>query len=175
MPFWLRNAPAMLQWTIDVSLSAGKWKFELVYLDDIVLPSRSAVEHINHVQHVQTPLCDTGATLKLKKCSFFSDKNDFFGQHIRPRRLQTASHRTDAIKGLQDPRNVTKLNFFQGQYNDCRRFPPIFAIVVARFKKRLQKKQPSSFVVNEKELNAMKRVQFWIFRRWWLYWTRSGV
>ena len=41
MPFGLRNAPAAVQRTMDVILASVKWKTALVYLDDIVVFSKS--------------------------------------------------------------------------------------------------------------------------------------
>lgn len=117
MPFGLRNAPGTFQRTMDVILSTVKWQFALVYLDDIVVFSRTPVEHIDHVRHVLTLLHDDGVILKLKKCRFFTDTIDYLSHVIRPRRSEIASHTTDAIRGLQTPTSPTELRSFLGLCN----------------------------------------------------------
>jgi len=46
LPFGLSNAPATFQWAIDMILGGLKWKSCLVYLDDIIVFSQSAREHV---------------------------------------------------------------------------------------------------------------------------------
>lgn len=48
MPFVLMNAPASLQWVLDVILSQYKWKPCLVYLNDVIIFSTSITEHIEY-------------------------------------------------------------------------------------------------------------------------------
>ena len=52
MPFGLTNAPATFQRGLDMVLSKYKWKTCLVYLDDVIIFSRSVEEHIQHVDEV---------------------------------------------------------------------------------------------------------------------------
>lgn len=68
MPFGFWNALTTFQRTIDVGLSAVRWQQALMYLDDTVLFSRSAVILINHYKHIQVPPRDAGGILTLKKC-----------------------------------------------------------------------------------------------------------
>ena len=72
MPFGLCNAPATFQRTVDILLSRYTWKSCLVYLDDIIVFSNTVEEHVTHVEEVLQVLRDSGFSLKLKKCSFFT-------------------------------------------------------------------------------------------------------
>lgn len=67
MPFGLKNAPKTFQRKMDVVLSIN-WRFDIVYLDDIVTFSKNLNEHIEHIRHVLTLSSNAGVTLKLKKC-----------------------------------------------------------------------------------------------------------
>jgi hypothetical protein len=70
MPFGLRNAPAILQRTVDIALSGLRWKTCLVYLDDIIVFSNSSEEHASHLDEVLSLLYGAGLSLKLAKCVF---------------------------------------------------------------------------------------------------------
>jgi len=52
MPFGLNIAPASFQRALDILLAAVKWKFCLVYLDDVIIFSKTEEEHITHVEKV---------------------------------------------------------------------------------------------------------------------------
>jgi hypothetical protein len=52
MPFGLCNAPATFQRTMDKVLQKIKDKFVLVYLDNVIIFSKTFEEHIQHVEEV---------------------------------------------------------------------------------------------------------------------------
>ena len=79
MPFGLTNAPATFQRGIDMILSKYEWKTCLVYLDDVIIFSKSVEDHINHVDEVLTCLREAGVSLNLSKCNFFFDKLGILG------------------------------------------------------------------------------------------------
>lgn len=45
----LKNAPSTFQREMDIGLSPGKWKFLLIYLDDVIIFSTSVEEHLDHL------------------------------------------------------------------------------------------------------------------------------
>ena len=84
MPFGLRNAPATFQRTLDIMLSDVRWKTCLVYIDDVVIFSKTEEEHFAQVSHVLTFLEEDGVKLKLKKCFFFHQRVEYLGHVITP-------------------------------------------------------------------------------------------
>ena len=70
MPFGLCNAPATFQRAMDLALSQYNWQKCLVYLDDIIIFSKTFDQHVQDVQAVLSVLQQTGIGLKLKKCDF---------------------------------------------------------------------------------------------------------
>ena len=60
MPFGLRNAPATFQRALDIILSSVKWQFCIVYIDDVIIFSKSVDEHLDHIDQVLTFLGDYG-------------------------------------------------------------------------------------------------------------------
>lgn len=65
--FGFKNAPRTFQRAIVVILTPGKWKFSLVYLDDILDFSRLLHDQIKHVKQVLFLLRDGRATFMLQK------------------------------------------------------------------------------------------------------------
>ena len=46
--------------------------FTIAYLYDIIIYSKTAVEHFDHLQQVFYKLCDAVLFMKLSKCHFFA-------------------------------------------------------------------------------------------------------
>ena len=127
MPFCLCNAPATFQRTVDMLLSGYRWRTCLVYLDDIIVFSNTAEEHVDHVREVLKVLKESGFSLKLKKCKFFAMSVDYLDHVIRPGRLEVAMKNTEAVKRFKGPTTQTELRSFLGLCNVSRRFVPNFA------------------------------------------------
>ena len=60
MPFGLTNSPATFQRVMDILLSPFRWKLCLVYLDDIIIFSKSWEAHIVHVDEILAVLAKAG-------------------------------------------------------------------------------------------------------------------
>ena len=82
MPFGLTNAPATFQRTLDIVLSFFKWKSCLVYLDDVIIFSKDMESHFVHVEDILKALGQAGITLKLSKCSIFTETVKYLGHVI---------------------------------------------------------------------------------------------
>ena len=66
MPFGLRNARATFQRALDIVLSGVRWQSCLIYLDDVIVFSRTTEDHLRHVDEILTLFRNAGVTLKLK-------------------------------------------------------------------------------------------------------------
>lgn len=54
MPFGLTNAHGTFKHIIDIVPSSMKWKFAIVYLDDIIVFLKPNDEHMTHMKAVFT-------------------------------------------------------------------------------------------------------------------------
>jgi recombinational DNA repair protein (RecF pathway) len=70
MPFGLRNAPETFQIFVDITLAGLTWKIFLVYLDDIIVFSKTKEEHIEHLDAVLGRLNRAGFSLNFQRCYF---------------------------------------------------------------------------------------------------------
>ena len=139
MPFGLRNAPATFQRFVDITLSGLTWKTCLVYLDDIIVFSKTPSEHMAHLDTVLHRLYRAGLTLNLKKCHFFKETVDYLGHVIRPGHLSVAEKNTAALKVAKHPTTQTELRSFLGLCNVYRRFVKGFSKIAAPLNLLLRK------------------------------------
>lgn len=79
MPFGLTNAPAVFQALINDVLHDMLNKFVFVYLDDILIFSRSKEEHVKHVRLVLQRLLENKLFVKAEKYDFHATSVGFLG------------------------------------------------------------------------------------------------
>ena len=70
MPFGLTNAPATFQCVMNQILQPYLRKFVLVFLDDILIYSKTLEDHQQHLQQVLDTLRHHQLYLKESKCTF---------------------------------------------------------------------------------------------------------
>lgn len=145
MPFGLKNAPATFQRVMNIILSSVHWQFALVYLDDVIVFSKTLDEHFDHVRTVLRLLRNAGVTIRLDKCSFFATKVEYLGHTITPGKLAIHNRACDAVEQFKPLRTTTDIRSFLGLCNVFRRFVPNFSRVAAPLNKKLKKGQPSTF------------------------------
>lgn len=122
MPFGLANAPATFQSYINRALSDLLDTHCIVYLDDILIYSRSAEEHIKHVRMVLERLEKFRLYCKLSKCTFHTDTVNFLGFVISPKGIKIERSRVDTILDWPAPQSVHDILMFLGFANFYRRF-----------------------------------------------------
>ena len=71
MPFGLTNALATFQHLMETCLGEIHLKWCIIYLDDIIMFSKTPEEHIERLRGVFEKLSAAGLRLKLSKCEFF--------------------------------------------------------------------------------------------------------
>jgi len=79
MPFGLCNASATFQRLMQVVLAGLEWKCCFVYLDDILVCSKTFEEHMEHLRLVFERLRRAGLTLKQRNAAFYRRKFSTWG------------------------------------------------------------------------------------------------
>ena len=71
MPFSLTNAPATFQCLMESCLGEMHLKWCIIYLDDIIVFSKTPEEHTERLRGIFQKLSAAGLRLKPSKCEFF--------------------------------------------------------------------------------------------------------
>ena len=127
MPFGLCNAPATFQRLMQVVLAGLEWKCCFVYLDDILVCSKTFEEHMEHLRLVFERLRRAGLTLKPKKCCFLREEVQYLGHVISKRGILPDPEKTQKVREFPIPTDVTRVRQFVGLASYYRRFVPGFA------------------------------------------------
>ena len=127
LPFGLSNAPATFQSFINYILRDFLDVFCIVYLDDILIYSKSRKEHTQHVRMVLERLRKHKLYVNLKKCEFDTTEVGFVGFIVRPDGVAMEPSRVDAVRGWEEPKTRRELQVFLGFANFYRRFVHAFS------------------------------------------------
>ena len=82
MPYGLCNVAAMFQCLMQNCLGELSLQFVLIYLDDVIIYSRTQEDHLTHLQAVLDRFDCHGLKLKLLKCHFFKENITYLGHEI---------------------------------------------------------------------------------------------
>ncbi|KAJ8039975.1 hypothetical protein HOLleu_14144 [Holothuria leucospilota] len=94
----------------------------LVYLEDLLVFSRTLEEHVEKIDKVLTRLKKFGLKLNPDKCSFLRSSVKCLGHVISAEGVQTDPDKVAAVKTWPHPQNVEELKSFQGFAGYYRRF-----------------------------------------------------
>lgn len=120
MPFGLKNAAQCFQRFMDTVLRGLQFVF--VYLDDILVFSRSEKEHKSHLRQVFERLLQFGLVISIAKCEFGKGEIDFLGHHINKHGIIPLPKKVQAVMDFPKPTTTKKLQEFLGMVNFYHRF-----------------------------------------------------
>jgi len=129
--FGLTNAPATFQRVINKVFGAHIGKFVLVYLDDILVMSRTPEEHEQHLRIVLQTLRQHGLKVKLSKCEFNKPELHFLGHVIEKEGVAVDPAKVAVISKWPVPKSLKELQAFLELANYFRKFVEHFSSVVA--------------------------------------------
>ena len=130
MPFGLDFIP-------DVSRSINKIfqmyldQFVIVFIDDILIYSRTQEQHEEHLRIVLQILKEKQLYAKFSKCQFWLDKIAFLGHVISDEGIYVDPQKIEAIMNWECPINVAEIRSFLGLAGYYRRFMEGFSKIAS--------------------------------------------
>ena len=131
MPFGLCNAPGTFQRVMDVAMAGLNYEICLVYLDDIVLFSRTVKEHLERLRLILDRLRRANMKLKPSKCHLLQRTVTFLGHVVSEEGIATDPAKVESVQSWPVPRSVTEVRSFLGLCSYYRRFVRDFAKIAA--------------------------------------------
>ncbi len=131
MPFGLTNAPSTFQRIMNDALRPFIGKFVVVYLDDILIFSKTETEHTVHLDKVLEALQANELFAKPSKCTIGVASLEFCGHIIGNNRCKPTPAKVSSITEWPQPRNVHEVRQLLGLVSYYRRYIRDFAKVAA--------------------------------------------
>ena len=125
----------------------------MVFIDDILVYSKDAQEHEQHLRIVLQILREKQLFAKLSKCDFWLKEVSFLGHIVFAEGIRVNPSKIEAIMNWKPPRNVIEVRIFLGLSRYYQRFVKGFSVIASPLTKLLRKgvkfewddKCPSSF------------------------------
>ena len=122
MPFGLCNAPATFQRLMNRVFAAHLGDFICVYLDDILVFSRTLDEHWIHLRQALERLREAKLFGRLHKCEFVKERVDYLGFEVSPEGIHASPDKVKAVIEWPTPKDIHDLRSFLGLASYYRKF-----------------------------------------------------
>ena len=130
MAFGLTNAPATFQRLMEACMGELHLKECLIFLDDILIFSKTFEEHLSRLEGVFSRLKKHNLKLKPSKCELFMKEVKYLGHIVSENGVQTDPEKVKALKEWPIPTNVKTLRSFLGFTGYYRRFIKDYAKII---------------------------------------------
>ena len=127
----LSNAPSVFQRMMNHLFRKHLNKTVLIYLDDILIFSKTPEEHLQHIQEVLQIIEANGLSVKTSKCHFFQQELKFLGHIISKDGIRPDPEKVQAVKDWPKPKTQTDVRAFLGMLTYFKRFIKGFAKIAA--------------------------------------------
>ncbi|MBW0522682.1 hypothetical protein O181_062397 [Austropuccinia psidii MF-1] len=157
MPFGLTNAPASFQNLVNDIFQDLLDVYAVVYLDEIMVFSKSEEEHVTHVSTVLSRLRANNLFAKASKCLFHISSVEYLGYVVSSEGLKMDQAKVQQILNWPPPRNLKALQSFLGFANFYRRFIKNYSKKISSLTSFLKK--DSCFPLNEEALSQFHQLK----------------
>ena len=122
MCFGLSNAPGTFQKVMNRIFAKQLHKYVVIYLDDILIFSKTPEEHVAHLREVLSILRANRLYAKLSKCDFNMSQVLYLGHVVSRDGLQVDPKKVSIVQNWPAPKDIHELRCFLGLTNYFRTF-----------------------------------------------------
>lgn len=127
MAFGLTNAPAAFMDLMNRVFKKYLDKFVIVFIDDILIYSKSEEEHAEHLRIALEILRKEKLYAKFSKCEFWLREVQFLGHIVGSEGIRVDPAKIEAVMNWERPKTPTEVRSFMGLAGYYRRFVKDFS------------------------------------------------
>ena len=127
MSFGLTNAPAYFMYLMNSVFMPELDKFVVVFIDDILIYSKSEEDHAEHLRIVLQRLREHKLFAKFSKCEFWLNSVPFLGHVVSAGGISVDPSKVQDVLNWEPPKTVSQVRSFLGLAGYYRRFIPNFS------------------------------------------------
>ena len=109
MPFSLCNAPATFQRLMQNCLGELNLTYCLIYLDDVIVYSKTPEEHLQRMRVIFDCLREHGLKLKPTKCDLFRTGLIYLAHHVSKDGVKPSKKNVASIVACSPPKTYTDI------------------------------------------------------------------
>ncbi|KAD4586323.1 hypothetical protein E3N88_23924 [Mikania micrantha] len=151
MPFGLTNAPAVFMDLMNRVCRPCLDKFVIVFIDDILIYSKTKEDHEKHLKLVLEILREERLYAKFSKCEFWLKEVQFLGHIVNEYGVHVDPAKIDAVKNWSTPKTPTEIRSFLGLAGYYRRFISNFSRIAVPLTALTQKNRPYEWGPKQEE------------------------
>ena len=131
MSFGLTNAPAAFMELMNRIFRPYLDSFVIVFIDDILIYSKSEADHVRHLRTVLQVLREKELYAKFSKCEFWLESVAFLGHVVTKDGIMVDPAKIAAVRDWVRPTSVTEIRSFIGLARYYRRFVQSFSSIAS--------------------------------------------
>jgi hypothetical protein len=116
-------------------------KFVVIFIDDILIYSKSEEEHEEHLRAVLEKLREHRLYAKFSKCEFWKKQVEFLGHVLSAEGVAVDPSKVQAVQEWEQPKSATEIRSFLGLAGYYRRFIEGFSSLAKPMTELLKKDQ----------------------------------
>ncbi|KAL0549546.1 hypothetical protein IC582_014031 [Cucumis melo] len=142
MSFGLTNAPTVFMDLMNRVFREFLDTFVIVFIDDILIYSKTEAEHEEHLRMVLQTLRDNKLYAKFSKCEFWLKQVSFLGHVVSKAGVSVDPAKIEAVTGWTRPSTVSEVRSFLGLAGYYRRFVENFSRIATPLTQLTRKGAP---------------------------------
>ncbi|GJW34536.1 putative nucleotidyltransferase, ribonuclease H [Tanacetum coccineum] len=151
MPFGLTNAPAVFMDLMNRVCKPYLDKFVIVFIDDILIYSKTKEDHEVHLGLVLELLRKEKLYAKFSKCEFWLQEVHFLGHVVNQNGIHVDPSKIEAVKNWKTPTTPSEIRSFLGLAGYYRRFIANFSKIAKPLTSLTQKNQKYVWGMEQEE------------------------